>query len=407
MKTLQTDIIIIGGGLVGASIALALQASPYQVAIIEANSSQQLQDGDFDARSIALSDASTHILQSIGVWQDIQKKAVAIKKIHVSKQQQFGRTLLDAAKHQLSAFGHVAELSHLNQALQPKLETVKNLTHFYSTKLTQLQETKNSIVATIDQNGKTQQIEAKLLIAADGTNSFVRKLINIENIIHDYHQNAIIANIGLRRPHQNIAYERFTQNGLIAMLPMSQQRSALVWAVASQNTQKLMALSDDDFINQLQNEFGYRLGKFTKVGKRFTFPLGLQQLEKTCYGRVAFIGNAAQTLHPVAGQGFNLGLRDAAFLAELLAEQHPESLDCNNLAKQYENVRKEDKQRIIMSTNQLVNFFGLNHFPFPSSQSAGLIATDLSGLLQSQLIYHAMGYGDHNSKLACQIPLEG
>lgn len=399
------DVLIIGGGLVGASFALALKNSGLKLLIVEATTSTKLQDNDFDARSIALSKASKQILSSLSVWPAIEPYAMPIKKIHVSKKSQFGHTLLDHKKYNFDAFGYVAEIGYLNQAMQQALLNENNITYLCPAKLKKLVQKKEFVEATIEQQGKNIAVAAKLVVAADGTNSFVRKQLGLKTSSEDYRQTAVVANIGLRRTHHNHAYERFTSNGLIALLPMVQKRASLVWATSEEEANNLINLPEQDFLEKLQQQFGYRLGRFEKAGKRGKFPLKLQYMENAVVDRVVFIGNASQTLHPVAGQGFNLGLRDQAILAELIFKDKY----LNNpveLLKNYQSQRHPDQKRIINATSRLVKFFALNSCPFDLLQSLSLISADLISPLKKSLVDYAMGFSAQNSKLACGIDLD-
>ena len=398
------DVLIIGGGLVGASLAIALKNSGLSILVVEANVSAKLQSDDFDARSIALSHASKTILEGIGVWGNLKKSATPIETIHVSKQSQYGRTLLKAQEHAKEAFGFVAEMAHLNQAFQPMLEAQGNVEYWENARLKTLEcEEDKAAVACIEKAGECITVSALLVVAADGTHSSVRSMLGMENDAKVYQQSAVVANIGLRRPHKQCAYERFTATGLIALLPMRRQRSALVWAMGSEDAKRIYALSDSDFLNELQNAFGYRLGRFIQVGRRGQFPLALTHMPKRTACRVAFIGNASQTLHPVAGQGFNLGLRDAAMLAELIHEEKT-LLNPAAFLAHYESARQVDRDKIMKSTDYLVDFFALNGCVFNALQSAGLLLIDGLPILNKPLVQQAMGYSAQNSKLSCGIP---
>lgn len=400
---MKCDVLIIGGGAIGCSLSLALANSKLSVVMVEAQPPQTLQSNEFDARTLALSRASQMILQGLGVWPELSASATAINQIHVSKQGLLGRTVLDANKMQLPAFGSVVELSALNTALQQSLPQSEHLKLLCPAKLISLQQQPSFVTATITHQGEPLQIEAKLVVAADGTNSFVRQLLALEIDKTDYQQQALVANIGLRRSHHNIAYERFTKQGLIALLPMTDQRSALVWAGDDDAVQKLMSLTAPAFLAELQQTFGYRLGRFMKVGKRSQFPLSLVKMKQCYQGRVVFVGNASQTLHPVAGQGFNLGLRDVAMLAEMLHQS--ELNDVESLLKNYSALRNADKSSIIMGTDNLVKFFGHNHFPYDCLQSMSLMGCEYLSPIKNLLVYHATGFSKYNSKLACEIPL--
>ena len=243
-----------------------------------------------------------------------------------------------------------------------------------------------------------------MLVAADGTFSSVRTMINLSMETKCYQSSAIVANIGLRRAHRYWAYERFTQNGLIALLPMRKQRASLVWALAEHDVEEVFNLSDEGFLKVLQEAFGYRLGRFTQVGRRAKFPLKLSHMPQCISDRVVFVGSAAQTLHPVAGQGFNLGLRDIAVLAEVLHE----AKDLENVAQLlqcYQQLRQGDRDKLMKSTDLLVEFFGLNNIVCQKLQSAGLLAIDNLSICNQLLVQQAMGYSALNSKLSCQIHL--
>lgn len=400
---MQCDVLIIGGGLVGASLAIALKDSNLSILIVESNSSQAMQAYDFDARSIALSEASKNILNGLGLWTQVAQVATAIETIHVSKKSQFGATLLDVRNYQKKAFGYVSEMGDLNQTVQSALNKQKNVRCLNPATLKTLVFKQGLTIADIEKENETIEITAKLVVAADGTHSFVRKLLEIEVVKEDYKQCAVVANIGLRRSHNQRAYERFTSTGLIALLPMRKQRAALVWATDPINAKRLYALSEEDFLNELQSEFGYRLGRFNKVGRRGSFPLQLQYMQKTVDNNIVFVGNSSQTLHPIAGQGFNLGLRDVAMLAELMLEEG--ILTPQNLLARFEKSRASDRKRTINSTNNLVKFFGFNLFPVYLIQTFGLMAVDLCSPLSEWLVKSAMGYSLTNSKLACNIPL--
>lgn len=400
---MQCDVLIIGGGLVGASLAVALKRSGLSIIVVEAYDSQSLRQKSFDARSIALADASKNILDGLELWSGIKKVSTPIKTIHVSKKSAFGHTSLNADKHKKFAFGYVSEIGDLNQEVQLSLEKQQNVLYISPAKLTDLIVEKDSATAKIEKGEKLITIESKIVVAADGTNSWVRKLLNIMPEMQDYKQSAVVANIGLRRTHSNVAYERFTSTGLIALLPMSGHRSSLVWATSPNDAKRIFELSKDDFLKELQQQFGYRLGRFEKVGKRGLFPLKLQYMKKSFNERVVFIGNASQTLHPVAGQGFNLGLRDVAILAELIISDGIDSPE--KLFEKYQEMRELDKKQIINSTGKLVKFFGSTPSIINFLQSLSLLAVDNISILQEILVHRAMGYSQQNSKLACGIPL--
>ncbi len=389
------DILIVGGGLAGAALLLALANTGYRCLLIEAQCFSERISPDFDARTLALSPASIRILQMLNVWPLLQAHATAIEAIYVSEQAHFGGTRLYRKNEEL--LGAVLEMQHINQALHSLLDKDSILA---PARLINWDNEKH--IALVQQGEQTRQIKTRLLVAADGLNSMVRKLLNLPAEVKDYHQVALAANIGLSRSHANSAYERFTSMGPMAILPMSGQRSSLIWAMPPAAGQELMALDDRAFLSRVQTVFGYKLGRFLKAGKRHLFPLQQAIMPMQIQWPVVFVGNAAHTLHPVAGQGFNLGLRDVATLAQLIIEKglNPPMLS------HYQSMRRYDQTAISYFTDGLVELFTS---PLPGvglARRLGLMAMDNSPMLQKLLTYHARGFSGHVPDLACGIPLE-
>ncbi|WP_133131201.1 2-octaprenyl-6-methoxyphenyl hydroxylase [Legionella yabuuchiae] len=395
MAKQSVDVLIIGGGLTGALLLLALKDSGYRALLVDANSFDIKVQADFDARSIALSSASVRILSMLGVWPSLSTKATAIQTIHVSEQKRFGATRL-TSKNKLP-LGFVVEMQDLYRAIQPLIDSHQLLA---PASLTALDEVDNQ--ATIkDSSGKTSTIKAKLIVAADGADSFVRKQLGLKPEVKHYHQSAVVANIGLARSHHEQAFERFTASGPLALLPMSQNRSSLIWSLSSNEAERMLNLSDQAFIRRLHQEFGYRLGRFTKVGRRGLYPLKQVIMKQQVSGFTVFIGNAAHTLHPVAGQGFNLGLRDVALLAQCLIKY---GITTSALTT-YEQYRQHDQKAITYFTNGLVDLFtstlpGLSH-----ARSAGLVLLDNLPSAKRLLSRYASGLAGVIPDLVCQIPL--
>lgn len=392
----EVDILIVGGGLIGASLMLALANTPYRVVLIDAVPFSSRIVPDFDARSLALSPASMRILQMLDVWPLLEPEACPIDTIHVSEQYAFGCAHLRSDG--ISKLGHVVELQHVSHALHQRLDLQQVLA---PAQLVALE--KEEGVATIRHGDRRFQIKAKLIVAADGTDSSVRRFCNLPANIKDYHQHAIVANVGLARPHQHIAYERFTANGPLALLPMNGLRAAMVWALPPDEAKESMALSDKEFLSRLQRNFGYRLGRFTSVGKRVTYPLRQVTMPKQTCGSVVFVGNAAHTLHPVAGQGFNLGLRDVAMLAQCIVQQgiNPAMLT------HYESLRMSDQTSISRLTDGLIQVFTSNIPGVGLARRAGLIAFDQIPALKAILARYARGFAGITPDLVCQIPFTG
>lgn len=390
----QVDILIIGGGLTGASLMQALVNQGLTVRLVEAMPFSDKITADFDARTLALSPASVSILQQLKVWPLLEKKAVPINTIHISEQGLFGNTLLNNT-HQ-EPLGFVVEMQHINAALHQLLDKQSLLA---PAKIISLDQTRTQ--ATISYNNKEHTVKARLIIAADGAHSTVRRLAGLTADIKDYQQQAIIANVGLNRPHQSIAYERFTASGPLALLPMSDQRASLVWALPSNEITAYQQLNDVEFLKKLQLTFGYRLGRFNQIGKRFVYPLQQIIMPKPVAWPLVFIGNAAHTLHPVAGQGFNLGLRDAALLAQCILQQELSATMLDN----YYSLRRLDQTIIKGFTNNLIDIFTSKSRGITCLRSLGFMGMQITPGIKQLLMHYTQGFGGITPNLVCGLPL--
>jgi 2-octaprenyl-6-methoxyphenol hydroxylase len=390
------DILIIGGGLTGATLMLALSDSPYRTLLVESSSFLSMVQPHFDARSLALAPASVRILQMLQIWPLLLPHACPIDRIHVSEQYGFGRAYFEN-EYSDEKLGYVLELQHINHALHQRLDMEQVLT---PAALIALDEVNG--IATVRTATGIQNIKAKLIVAADGVHSTVRILCQITPKIKDYHQQAVVANIGLARSHRQIAYERFTANGPLAMLPMNGLRASMVWALPPEQAKSLMALSDREFLVALQTQFGYRLGRFTSVGQRMSYPLKQVTMSEQVVGSIVFVGNAAHTLHPVAGQGFNLGLRDVAMLAQCIIHKGLNAL----MLAEYAQSRKNDQNNITRLTDGLVRLFTSLCPGVPLARRAGLVLFELIPALKALLARHARGFSGINPDLVCGIPLK-
>lgn len=406
----EYDIAIVGGGLVGISLAYALgELDPApKVILIEAYDYASLPPPSFDSRTVALSYSSRQIFSALGLWPAIAEQACPISTIHISDRGHPGMTRLRAEEQNAQALGYVVENRVLGQCLFKTLPDVSGLEILAPAKVTGINnEADASATLSVDVKGEATEISAKLIIAADGTESFVRQSLGISQRHWDYHQSAVIANLAVDKTHNNIAYERFTQSGPMALLPLvsykqDQHRYGLVWTVPQQNTEQVMQLDDQEFATQLEKRFGRRIGKITRVGERASYPLGLNQISQHVQHRLAFIGNAAHTLHPVAGQGFNLGLRDVATIVEVIKTAFANGQDIGELSvlNEYARWRSKDHNTTMMFTDALVRVFSNNFPPLVLARNAGLMAMDMFAPLRKRVTRHAMGYVGKASLLA-------
>jgi len=384
------DIIIVGAGMSGCLLAYAiLKLSPEFTVLLLDDNAEQLNQGEhpgFDGRCIALSAGSCDLLDQLGVWATLKQQAQPIDDIHISDR--FHSGMLDLHKKE-KAFGSVVELHNVGVIINEYLEKQNKLARVYETTLTGVEKHIDKINCTL----KTGEvISAKLCVAADGGNSLTRELFSIPSEVSDYGSSAIIANLHCSSHHNNKAYERFTDAGPIALLPLTDNRYALVWSVADRDLTRLMRLNDVDFLRELQLAFGFRAGIFESVGKRDSYPLKLTTTIKPVTHRGVAIGNAAHSLHPVMGQGFNLGLRDLFSLAKTISEiTDKNELGDYAMLKQYWLARKEDHNRTIKMTDSIVRIFSNNYFPFAVSRNIGLRLMSFLPHLADPIVKQAEG----------------
>lgn len=375
----QYDILILGGGLVGASLACALGERGLRVAVVEAVALKSDQQPSYDERSIALAQGTKRIFEAMGLWEALRPGVTPIHTIHSSDRGRFGFTRLRREEEGVEALGYVAPARVLGAVLGPRLEALDSVDLYCPARLTDFSLDATGASATIEQDGNTKTIQGQLLVAADGSQSQVREGLRIPTARWEYGQTAIISNISTQLPHRNIAYERFTDTGPLALLPMSEGRCSLVWTVPDDQVDRVLNLPAAQFLARLQERFGHRLGRLERVGSRHAYPLALVRAKESVRPRLALIGNAAHTLHPIAGQGFNLGLRDVAALAEVLVDGHAAGRDLGELEllQQYAQWRSQDHRRVIAFTDGLARLFVNPIAPLAWLRDAGMVALDL------------------------------
>ena len=386
------DLLIGGGGLAGNCLALALKDSGLKIALIEAISRQQLHDSPAGDRALALSAGSVIMLEALGIWGKVKTKATAIKDIHISDKGHFGKMRLSAKQQGVDALGYVIAARDIETPIAQMIEDAE-ITQFCPARIESLNINNEAIQINLKSEEKSIKLSAKLLVGADGGQSTIRKLLEIKQHKTDYGQTAIITTVKSTKPHHNTAYERFTSSGPLALLPIDNYQSAVVWTRSHDEAQTLLSTSKAEFINQLQSCFGYRLGKLSLAATRLAFPLTLIRAEKMLGQRSVIIGNAVHQLHPVAGQGFNLGLRDVVQLAEMLIEQYKLERDIGdaNFLQTYAKTRTQDHNKVINFTNSVVKIFSNQFFPLAAIRNSGLILLDHIPVAKNLLATHAMG----------------
>lgn len=351
----QFDLVIVGGGFVGSALAIALRQTALRVAVIE--KMPALASFSHDKRSIVLSHSSHLILQRLGLWSLLRPHTTTIASIQTSQAGHFGMTTLSAEEEKIPALGYVISGGFLLQTLMEAASACANVTVFRAANVASMRREGGGWKVDVEQEGELISLQSPWLVAADGTHSMVRNFLNIEVETFDYQQTAIVSSVSLSRDHQHKAYERFTKEGAIAFLPQAGNRAGLVWSAPTQEAQSLLDLSDDEFLKRVQAAFGFRLGRFVAIEKRFNYPLQLLRAKKVAVEGCFLLGNAANTLHPIAAQGFNLGLRDAYELAALWQEESSKV----DLVEQYRNKRQVDQKRTSEFTHGLVRFFEINN----------------------------------------------
>lgn len=399
------DVVISGGGLSGSLMALSLAGltnkigESLSIAIVEASPISNNIPLSFDDRVLALSHGTAAYLESLGAWDILKKDAQAIKTIHISDQGHYGKARIVAKEHNVSALGYVVEMKRIGKSLLSALsekKTKSNITWFAPDSITAIQWQKSVVEIRLSSG---QQISAKLLLGCDGGHSVCRKLANISMTEVCYGQSALIANVSTSIPHHNVAFERFTQTGPIAMLPLSDSddgkgRCSLVWTLTPDLAQELITLNDSDFKVALEKTFGSWLGGITTVGKRDVYPLKLIQAQEQVYHRMVLIGNASHTIHPIAGQGFNLGVRDVQQLTQVIksAIANAEDIGRLSLLSLYADGRKNDHQQVISLTDSLVTLFSNKLPPLIAGRNIGLKVLNYVTPLKNALVKKTMGY---------------
>lgn len=373
------DILIGGGGLVGASLACALSGHGLRIGLIEAVPYGEPGQPSYDDRAIALAAGTQRIFTGMGLWPALESRVTPIHRIHVSDRGRFGFARLDRAEEGVPALGYVALGRDLGAVLSARLAQCADVELIAPARVTGVEFAADTAQVRIAAGAGERSLATRLLVAADGAQSTLRDLLDIPTTTWEYGQTALIANVTPQRPHDNVAYERFTDSGPLALLPMSDARCALVWTLRDDQVDSVMALDDAAFLARLQERFGQRLGRLLRVGRRSAYPLRLVRARESVRPRLALIGNAAHTLHPIAGQGFNLGLRDVAALAEVLLDARRDGRDIGDAAvlARYADWRQGDHRRVIAFTDGLTRVFTSPLPPLAWARDLGMLALDL------------------------------
>jgi 2-octaprenyl-6-methoxyphenol hydroxylase len=394
------DVIIVGGGLAGNCLALALNGSDLSVAIIEANTKEQLLYSAMGDRALALAAGTITTLESLGIWQGIQAKATAITDIHVSDRGHFGKVRLSARKQDVAALGYVITARDIETHVAELVDKT-GIPQLCPARLVGLMSDEKEVNASIKHKEESLCLSARLLVGADGGNSSVRKLLDITQQVTEYGQTALVTTVKTSLPHRNIAYERFTESGPLALLPVGKNLCSVVWTRSAEDADALMTGSENDFLEALQQCFGYRLGQLILTTPRRAFPISLIRADRMQSGRTVILGNAVHQLHPVAGQGFNLGLRDVVQLADMLHKQQEQGEDIGSakFLNGYVAAREKDHRQTIAFTDTLVRLFSNDSLALAAARNIGLAVLDHVPAAKTLLSRHAMGLAQRLPRL--------
>lgn len=401
------DVLIVGGGMVGASLASALSSASLSVALVEAVEPEDDQHPSYDDRAIAVSLGSKRILESLQVWRHLEGHVSPIRRIHVSDRGRFGFARMVAAEHGVDAFGYVCDARSLGRAFAEDLSGRQHVQLECPAEAQTLAVEDAYVQVAVSSADRCHPIRARLLVAADGGRSLIRRLVDIGAAERSYGQTALTANVTPTLDHRGTAYERFTDSGPLALLPMRENRCGVVWTVKDEDAADLADMDDASFLSELGERFGTRLGRFSRVGRRSRHRLSLIQAREQIRPRLAIIGNAAHTLHPIAAQGVNLGFRDVATLAQVVVDAVRAGQDpgAREVLARYASWRRDDHRGVTRFTDGLVWLFSNRLEPLAVGRNLGLLALDLMPGLKRGLAQQAMGLAGHQTRLARGLPL--
>lgn len=402
---LNYDVAIVGGGLAGLSLAILLKNSGFRLALIDEQAPSVAMDHNF-SRPLSINYGSYRILGKAQLHQVINPFLTPIKKVYVSEKYGLGSVIFNADDYHIPALGYVAPVAEFASIFRQLVSSQRNVDSFYCSKVTQINTHDSGVVLTVCSDAATQSISAKLVVGADGSRSLLRQLLNISTTDTPCHEQAIVATIACARHHNYVAYERFTPEGTLAILPMDEHSAyvsgafaalrthghqvGLVWTLPQVRAMYYLELADAQFLQKVQEQLGYHLGKFHCISKRQTVPLHLVHAHEQILPHAVLIGNAAHTLHPIAAQGFNLGLHDAACLADLLMHR---GISLSTL-QQYQSMRLPQQQRIMGLSKSLHAICSSSHFVVKRMRRVGLSAMSLCPTSRDWLARCVVGFDE-------------
>ena len=397
------DLVVVGGGMVGASFCCALEQTlgetPLSILVIEAISpnANSAKQSSFDARSTALSFGSRKFLEGIGLWQALDDAISAIHEIQVSDRGRLGCVEINRDEQGVEALGYVVENKRLGQVLDARLSESGKINLLCPALVSSVKATEKGMLLGLNHGDTETSVDASLVVLADGGKSPVCEQLGIEQSIERYDQHALIANIVLEKPHQHVAFERFTDTGPLAVLPLQlidgKNRGSLVWTLSVEQAAQYREMNEEKLLPLLQERFGYKLGKILEIGETFVYPLSLSIAKEQVRPGLALLGNVAHSLHPVAGQGLNLALRDTRALVDVLinAKQRGLGLGEMNVLLEYVARQQADQATTTQFTHNITKLFSSNNEAKVWLRKFGLVALELLPTLRRSLAERAMG----------------
>jgi len=408
-KKSRYDVAIIGGGLVGASLACALAPLGLKVALVEAVAFRAASQPSYDDRTLALSASSCRILEGLGIWSSLEHNATPIREIHISELDRPGRVIMKPGELGLDRFGDVVEARVFGAAVIETIPGLDGVDLLCPASVTAIGIDDEAARIEYEGDEGKEQFEATLLVGADGANSFIRDALGIEAERHEYRQTAVICNITPEQDHRGRAYEIFTPTGPFAVMPHVEGRCGLVWCVSTGQAEAMMELPEEDFLRKARHRFGAHLGDFLKMGRRTSYPLRLVCAMEDIRPRAVILGNAAHAIHPIGAQGFNLGLRDVAVLAEVLSDEirkrRQVDIGSMDVLKRYSEWRRPDQRGTISYSDGLARIFSNPSAVASTARTAGMLAHAFIPSMRRQLALKSMGFRGRIPRLALGEPL--